>query len=126
MVIGTVSLIDFIRGGVHGINCVQTNTALEAGTGCLPKQSQHFSLFHQIVIILKNMGIAVDFFSSQMTGSGHNIFVFWLVCQLVGLGNRIDMRGYGGMIHHAGNFFGTDASIGLESSQALDIFLGSF
>ena len=84
MVMGAMGLIAFIGCAVNCVKTIHAYTALEASRCFLTAKPLHFYLFAEVIGTLMDMGKTVDLFTGDMGCSGHKIFIFRHLSQIVG------------------------------------------
>ena len=125
MVMGAVFFIDFIGGGINGIEGVHAYAALEAAGGLLTQQALHLYLLDQVIGGLVQVGEAVYRMAGQVGGSGHQVLVFGILGQGIGHGYRVDGRTDNGMVHPVINLFPEHIYFRVELAQAFYVFSSS-
>ena len=126
MVTGPLALVDFERGGIKGVQRIQSDAALKTGSGRLAQQAQHLDFLHQVVGALEDVRVAMHPLAGKMADRGHHLPVFGLVSQFVGLGHGVDVRRDRRMIDQAVHALASDVRANFQLAQAIDILLGCF
>ena len=84
MVGGAVLFVNFIGGGVLGVECIHANAALEAGGGLLAQQALHLHLVPEILGGAMDVGEAVDALAGLGGDHRHQVLILGHLCQVVG------------------------------------------
>ena len=99
LVIGSVSLVDLVGGGIYCIEGILANAALEAAGHFLAQHPLPLDFLDQILIRTENMVEKIDFFPCQGGSDSHQILMKRVQGQVVGHGHRIHGRDDNRMVH---------------------------
>ena len=121
MIIGSLFPVYIVAHRIDSVKPVMSNTSLEATTRLLPHGTEHFYLFHQVIVAVMDVSKAVNLFPGKMGGCRYQLFEFRCLSHLISHCRRIHMGNKGRVVNHTLDFLSHVVDFRLQLSQAFPI-----